>query len=536
MSVFSALDWAIIAIYLFGVLALGVFLSRRVTSDTNYYLGDRTLPWWAIGISVVATYVGALTFLGGPAWSYADGLSVILIHINYPIAIFIVISVFLPFFYNTGIASIFDYLERRFGVRARSLMSAIFLFGNFAYSGIMLYTTALVLSYVSDLEIVPSILLVATVATTYTLLGGMSAVIWTDVVQTTILIIGAVLILVLIVAQLPDGLIGSLSELKREGYSEAFKFSTDPSIVSTVWTGIVAMSVYHVTVYGANQMMIQRALSARSIGDAKKSYILMGYCAFFLFFTFFIIGLLLRILFEGQLVVDENLLLLEFVATLSIPGLLGFVAVAATAAAMSSLDSSLNSMATVTTIDFYQRFIRKEAPPKHYLLVSRIITLGWSILIVIPALLFIGSTGSVLELLSKIGSYFVGAKLAAFVLGFYSKHTTENGLLIGIGAGFAAILGLDIFADVAWPWYCLVGGIVSIICSWIASVAMNGFSTDYHPYSVRGEQARFRRENLPEKEGGWYVAPGKIDRASYGLIAFFVATLVFLWLFQSFIP
>jgi SSS family solute:Na+ symporter len=164
MSDFGTLNWIILVAYVVGNILLGFFLSSKVHTADDYYLGDRTTPWWVIGISVVATYIGALTFLGGPAWSYTEGFSVIFIHINYPIAIFVVITIFLPFFYNSGVASIFDYLEKRFGLASRTIMSGVFLFGNIAYSGIMLYTTALVLEFITGVDVVTAIMIVAVVA------------------------------------------------------------------------------------------------------------------------------------------------------------------------------------------------------------------------------------------------------------------------------------------------------------------------------------------------------------------------------------
>ena len=180
---FGLLNTGIVASYIIFTLITGFVLSKKITTDQHFYLGNKTTPWWAIGLSVVATYFGALTFLGGPAWAYQEGLSVILIHINYPIVVFIVASVFLPFFYNSGVASIYDYLESRFGKSTRLLMAGVFLFGNLAYSGIMLYTTALVLEFIIGIDVTTAILVVATIAMAYTILGGMSAVIWTDVAQ-----------------------------------------------------------------------------------------------------------------------------------------------------------------------------------------------------------------------------------------------------------------------------------------------------------------------------------------------------------------
>jgi SSS family solute:Na+ symporter len=532
MASFGILNWLIVAVYIIGTLFLGVVLSKRVKSDQDYYVGDKSTPWWAIGMSVAATYIGALSLLGAPAWSYETGMSVLLIHVNYPIAIVIVVTLFLPFFYNLGVASIFDYLEKRFGLTTRTLISSIFLFGNIAYSGIMLYTTALVISFVTGLDVTLAILLVAVIATAYTWMGGMSAVIWTDVAQSVILLLGLCIIFFALINVLPGGLIGALSELKASGMTYAVNTSTDPSVVSTIWTGIVAMSIYHVVVYGVNQMMVQRTLAAKTMADAKKSYIFMGYAAFVIFFFLFLLGVLLHNYYQGKVFEDSNKIILEFAIVAQIPGLMGLITAAVIAAAMSSLDSSLNSMATVTTIDFYKKFFKKNETGTHYLKASRIFTLIWAVLIIIPAILFVGSAGSVLEILSKIGSFFVGAKLSAFFLGFYSKHTNEKGLLVGIAMGFLSLFVADQYYDIAWPWYCLIGGAVSITVAWIASVSIEGFKAHNHLYTVKGQAEFFRKMDYPEIQDGWYLIPGRIDRASYYLLAYFVACLIFLFLFD----
>ncbi len=535
MGDFGLLNWAILVTYVLGNLVLGFFLSKRVETAEDYYLGRRTTPWWAIGISVIATYIGALTFLGGPAWSYVDGFSVIFIHINYPIAIFIVITLFLPFFYNSGCASIFDYLERRFGLTSRTVMSFVFLFGNFAYSGIMLYTTALVLEYITGIDVIVAIMIVAVVAVTYTMLGGISAVIWTDVIQTGILFLGAIITLVLLIGELPNGLAGTLQALKETGKTNPFEYSMDPAKVGTIWTGIVAMSIYHVTVYGVNQMMVQRTLTAKSIGDAKKAYILMAYVAFFIFFLFFGLGLLFYGYYDGKPFDNENLIVLEFVSVIGFPGLMGIVTAAIVAASMSSLDSSLNSMATVTTLDFYEKFFKKGGSPEHYLTATRWFTFAWAVAMVVPAILFTKSGGSVIEILSKIGSFFVGAKLAMFGLGFFSKHTNEKGILIGVAAGFLSLAYVEFYMNIAWPWYCVVGGVVSSMVAWIASVVLGGWQSEYSPYSVKGQLQKYENEGLPMKQDGWYVVAGKVDKVSYGLPVFFLACIALLWVLDSMI-
>ena len=153
MGDFGTLNWTILVVYILGNLALGMFLSRKVESADDFFLGDRSIPWWAIGISVVSTYVSALTFLGGPAWSYAEGMSVIAIHLNYQLVILFVVTFFLPFFYNSGVASIYEYLEKRFGPTSRSVMSAVFLTSQALTSAAILYATSLVLEFISGVRV-----------------------------------------------------------------------------------------------------------------------------------------------------------------------------------------------------------------------------------------------------------------------------------------------------------------------------------------------------------------------------------------------
>ena len=286
----------------------------------------------------------------------------------------------------------------------------------------------------------------------------------------------------------------------------------DSAEVGTIWTGVVAMSIYHVVVYGVNQMMVQRTLAARTLGDAKKAYITMGYVAFLAYVLFFGLGVLFYAYYDGRTFGNENLILLEFVASVGIPGLMGIVA-----AAMSSLDSSLNSMATVTTLDFYEKFAKKDGTPEHYLKASRWFTLFWAVLMV----------------LSKVGSFFVGAKLAMVGLGFFSKHASERGLLIGVAAGFLALWYVEVYHDIAWPWYCALGGVVSIVVEWVASVLLDGFQAEYSEYAVQGQKALFAREGREEKEDGWYVLAGKVDRASYWLLGYFFLCVIGLAVLQG---
>ena len=539
MGNFGALNWSIVIIYLIGNLLLGWYFSRRIKTAEDYYLGDRSTPWWAIGISVIATYVSALSFLGGPAWAYGDGMAALAIHINYPLVLFVVIAVFLPFFYNSGVASIYDYLERRFGRSSRTVMSLLFLITQSITAASILTATAVVITFVTGIDEKLAICLMTVIVLVYTLLGGMNAVIWTDVLQGFILFIGAGIVLFCLLDAVSP-ISSALTTLSDNGKLNPLNTSLDFSIAPTVWAGVFAMTLFHITVYGANQMMVQRALAAKSIGDAKKSYLLMGYAAFFIYFLFFFVGALLYVHFKGAPFDQPNEIILRFANTLAIPGLMGILAAAILSASMSSLSSAFNSLATVSITDIYQSFFKKNGSEQHYLKSSRIMTIFWGLLVIPMAFAFISSGGSILEALSKVGSYFVGAKLAMFGMGFFSKYTTERGLLVGVAAGFIGLLSIvglfgftGLYPNIAWPWYVVIGGVINIVVSWLASIFLDGFQKDWHPQTVIGQMREFKETSKAEKHNGWYVVPGRAEAPVWGLLGLFIIIIAFLAWFAT---
>lgn len=533
MDGFGLLNWSIVVVFLVANLVLGWVFSRRVTTAESFYVGDRATPWWAIGASVVATYISALSFLGGPAWAYRDGLAALAIHLNYPIVILIVVTYFLPFFYNSGVASIYEYQERRFGPASRAVMSIIFLVSQGLATAAILYATALVLQFMTGMGVLPAIVLITLVALVYTTMGGMLAVIWTDTFQAVVLLIGALVIAWALIAGMPESVGDALAGLKAEGRLDAVRTDLDFTQASTIWSGLIAMTLFHITVYGGNQMMVQRTLGSRTIGDAKKSYILMGYGAFFIYFLFFFIGVLCYSYYQAKPFPNPNEIILIFAGESGIPGLPGVLAAAVLAASMSTLSSALNSMATVSTVDFYERYFRPGRTQAHYLGTTRLFTVGWALVVLVPAYLYAQTQGSILEVLSKIGAYFVGAKLGMYVLGFFSKHTSEKGLLIGVAASFATVWYVAVATPIAWPWYCAIGGGVSIVVGWGASLLLTGRQAEWSPYTVQGQIAEFKAKGLPETDEGWYRVPGRVDPQAWWLLAFCAASIAALMLLNA---
>lgn len=537
---FGVLNWGIVILYLIANLVLGWYMSRKISTAEDYYIGDRSSPWWAIGISVVATYVSALSFLGGPAWAYGDGMAALIIHVNYPLVIFIVVVFFLPFFYNSGVASIYDYLERRFGKPARAIMSLLFLITQAITTASIMTATALVITFITGIDSKTAIVIMTIIVVGYTLMGGMNAVIWTDVLQGFILFFGAAIIFYTLTKEVSP-MSSAFTMLAENDKLDPLNWNLDFSVAPTVWAGVLAMTIYHTTVYGGNQMMVQRTLGAKSLGDAKKSYLLMGFAAFFIYFLFFFIGALLYVHFNGEKFEQPNQIILIFANALSIPGLMGIIAAAILSASMSSLSSALNSLSTVTILDFYRPYLKKDAPETHYLTMSRVFTLVWALLIIPAAFAFIESKGSILETLTAVGSYFIGAKLAMFALGFFSKHTTQRGLIIGVIAGFVGIylfkVGIPFTSweppKISWPWFVVIGSVVNIVVSIGASLLLDGKQDEWHEQTVKGQLMKFKSEGKPEKVNGWYVVPGRVDGVVWLLPVLFVGIMLFLAYFGT---
>jgi SSS family solute:Na+ symporter len=286
---------------------------------------------------------------------------------------------------------------------------------------------------------------------------------------------------------------------------------------------------------GRHRRVSPLSLGAKSIGDAKKSYLLMGYAAFPIYFLFFFIGVLAWGYYQGRPFENTNEIILQFALDSRIPGLLGILAAAVLAASMSTLSSAFNSMATASVVDFYERYFKKGASDAHYLGATRVMTLVWGGIIIVPAILYANSSGSILEVLSKIGSYFVGAKLGMYGLGFFSKHTTERGLLVGVFVGFVVIWAVATQTDIAWPWYCLIGGGATMSVGWIASRLLTGKQAEWSPYSIPGQRARFQRSGAPTSVDGWSTVPGRIDPQSLWLVGYLVLTIVGLLVLERFV-
>ncbi|WP_031545645.1 sodium:solute symporter [Salinicoccus luteus] len=472
MSSFTLIDYIIFVVYILGTALIGASFGRKQKSTKDYFLGGRSIPWWAIGLSVMATQASAITFIGAPGWGYDGGLTRMATYINVPLAMAFLIATIVPFFYRTEVYTAYEYLERRFDVKTRSLTAGLFLIARGLATGVVLYAPALVLSVVTGININVTIIVMAVIAVSYTVLGGISAVIWTDVIQMFVLWLGAVLSVFIIFQDVPGGWGEVMSTAADTGMLQSLDFSFDLSVEYSIWAGIFGGFFLHAAYFGTDQSQIQRVLTSKSIRASKLSLVLGGILLIPQMLLFILIGVLLYIFYQyaGDPNIDNlNELFPRFVVNELPVGISGLIIAGVFAAAMSSLDSALNSLSAVSIRDFYSKFIRRDASEEHYLKASRYATIFWGIYATIFAF-FAGNLGPVIEAVNQVGSYFYGALLGVFVLAIFTRRVNGTSAFIGVIAGMVSVWAVTVFGEISWLWNNMVGAVVAIGVGYLVSM------------------------------------------------------------------
>lgn len=435
----SFIDTTIILFYLGGVLALGTILRKYVRSAKDYFLAGRMLPWWAIGMSIVVSDIGAYDFVGASGGAYRFGL----VQANFDWigcipGMILAAFIFIPYYWRSGIYTIPEYLGRRYNDTVRAMEAVLWGVFMICNLGIFFWTAAVMLKPLMGWSVWTSIILTATVVGVYTVTGGLSAVVMTDVVQLVIMFIGGAALVVLGLWNVGgwSGLVEKVHALGPE-YADHFKLLLPVGTKSPYpWTGIIlGLTIVLATAYWiGNQAIIQRTLGAKSEWDAKSGMLWAAVLKVFIPVFIVFPGLIALAMYPGLENPDEALPTL--VKGLLPPGLMGLVFAAFFAALMSSVDSYLNSASTLWTKDIYQRFIRKNAPDKHYLVVGRVLTIAFVLLAVGFAPVTDKFPGIYVAMQTLL-SFFQGPTLAILLLGMLWRRTTQWGALAGLIGGVA---------------------------------------------------------------------------------------------------
>ncbi|MBI4446616.1 MAG: sodium/solute symporter [Acidobacteria bacterium] len=462
---FGSLDYGIVFIYLIFTTALGIVLGRGQKNIQDYFLAARKLPWWAISGSIVATETSTLTFIGIPALAYSGNFAFLQVAMGYLFGRVLVSLLLIPSYFKGEIQTAYQLLHSRFGLRTRTLSAGIFLITRSFADGVRVYATALVLAVITAWSDLTTVALIGLFTIVYTYYGGMVSVVWNDVIQLAIYLAGALLALWVVVNRVPGGWESASALAASAGKFQIFDFTLDATTALTFWAGIVGGTFLTLATHGTDQMMVQRYLSCARQRDSQLALIVSGGVVFLQFALFLLLGALLYAYYQhfplGKPLEQADRIFPTFIVQEMPQGVSGLVIAAIFAAAMSTLSSSLNSLSSSSLNDFYRIFWMREASERHYLQVSRILTLFWAGVLSVIALMA-RNWGSVLVSGLTITSITMGSVLGVFILGF-RKSVPQNAALAGMAVGVGGMLVVQAIGGLAWTWYVLAGTSATVL-------------------------------------------------------------------------
>jgi SSS family transporter len=293
------IDWAIVAIYLTWIVWDGLRLTKRSRELEGYFLGGRSLPWWAVGLSVMATQLSAITMVGTTGQGYSDGMRFLQFYYALPLAMIILSVTLVPFFHNARVYTAYEYLEQRFDAKTRAFTSLLFLFSRSMSLGVVISAPAVVLAVVLQIDVTLTVALIALPTAVYTMFGGVQAVTWTDVKQMVLIVGGLAAAVVVLLAGLPDGL-GPVEALRVAGHTgrlQTFDFSFDLSNQYTFWSGTIAALFLFCSYFGTDQSQVQRYLTTSSVDNARESLLMSAYWKIPLQALVLLVGVLMFVFF-----------------------------------------------------------------------------------------------------------------------------------------------------------------------------------------------------------------------------------------------
>ncbi len=439
----SLSDYAVIGLYLVAITVFGSWFAKFQKTTRDYFLADRSSPWWAICFTIVATETSTLSFIGVPAQAYAGSMVFLQLALGYVIGRLIVSAIFIPAYFRGELVTSYELLQRRFGAPVKTAASGIFLITRSLADGIRLFATALVIAVVTGMPVTWTVILLGTAMIIYTVRGGASAVIWTDVVQMFVYIGGALVVFAALLQRIPGGWAEVVSAGSAAGKFAVLNASTDPTAVYTIWAGVVGGIALTLATHGTDQFLVQRLLSARSAREASAGLILSGVIVFAQFALFLLIGVALFTYYQhvpAPALGRPDEILPAFVVHALTGGVAGFIVAAIVAAALSP---SLNAMAAVTVRDFYVPFVRPGATDAQMMRLARQSTIAWGIVQVGVAVGAQWMDRSVLDAGLAVLSLSAGPVLGAFLVGVFTTRVNARSMLIGMAAG-AVVLGASV--------------------------------------------------------------------------------------------
>lgn len=510
---FSAIDYAVLLVYLAGITIFGMMFRRSQRTVKDYFLGDRNTSWIVISLSIVATETSTLTLIGVPALAYASyarpeqggNFTYLQVVLGYIVARIIISLLFIPAYFRGNLLTAYELLKNRFGVKTKNFAASLFLVMRALAEGVRVFAASLVLSAVlsASLPGLPylwlwSIIIVGVLTLIYTFEGGIAAVIWTDLIQLVIYIGGSLLAAYQLLHLVPGGWHSIATEAAAAGKFQLVSFKFDRSVPFTFWAGFFGGTFLTMASHGTDQLLVQRLLTCRNKRESQKALIFSGFVVLFQFALFLTIGVMLYAYYKfypltTKLASNDEIFPIFIVQRLP-HGISGLVIAAIFAAAMSNLSGSLNSLSSSTVLDFYKPLWKPKASDEELLKLSRWLTAAWGIVLIGIAVLA-SSWGSVFTTGLTIASLVYGPMLGAFLLGVLTKRANQTGVMVGMAVTLAVMIFIKFNAaalqwmsvklqfqptawmdwlaaqtNIAWTWYVLIGTIICTSVGYVTSL------------------------------------------------------------------
>lgn len=476
------LDFAIIVIYLLGITWFGARFRESQKSLKDYFLGGRNAPWWAIGFSIVSAETSTLTIIGTPALAFNGNLGFLQLVFGYLLARILISIIFLPHYFRGEMYTAYELMKRRFGERIRKLTAGAFLVLRALAEGVRVFAISIVVSIILGTGDMLSIVVIVLLTLFYTFEGGMTAVIWTDVVQMFLYVAGAIVSFFVILGEIPGGWAHVVETSAAAGKTQVFDFRIELSAgffarTYSFWAGLLGGMFLATASHGTEQLMVQRLLAARTQRESRAALFGSWVVIFLQFTLFLLIGLMLFVYYQDNglarpKVADQ--IYPRFIWEQLPVGVSGLVIAAILAAAMSNLSAALNSLASTTVMDFIKPMLTRRKGPReeaYYLQIARAATVVWGVILVGIGFLA-RQWGSVLEAGLGIASIVYGALLGVFFLGLLTRRVSEPAAMVAMVAGLGVMYYVKFHTKIAFTWYVMVGASVTLATGLLASLVL----------------------------------------------------------------
>ena len=544
------INWVIVVAYLTYVVVDGIRKSKDTDTIAGYFAANKSLSWWVVGLSVMATQLSAVTMIGTTGQGATDGLRFVQLYFGLPLAMVILGVTLVPLLHGSGVYTAYEYLEQRFDAKTRSFTAFLFLLSRGMSVGTIMAAPGVVLSAIFGIPLVWAVVLIGVPTVMYTMIGGVQAVAWADVKQMVLIVVALVAIMIVLLVQMPVNPHDALQIAGATGRLKTFDFGFDINEQYTFWSGVLGGTFLMLSYFGTDQSQVQRYLAARSIEEANTSLLVSAYwkiplqalvlfvgVGVFVYYQFVQPPLLYNPAHEEAVVAergaaydalqaeyasaftlresaalevaaagddatadaamqifldheadiqtirgtaltmaedvtgeasrDVNYIIPRFVLNELPLGLAGLFIAGVIAAAMSSISSELNSLATTSVIDFYRRWVRPEATDAHYLAISKGATALWGLFACVVAT-YAATLGSLIEVVNRFGSFFYGSILGVFLLAMIPR-ARANGAFVGLILGMTVVGFVNFRTDVAFLWQNVIGAVVVVVVGLVLS-------------------------------------------------------------------